>query len=227
MSRRSCAIGAPNGRPTASPTRVASASATMTARRRRRGPRRSTRAYCNSGWKATARFDGIVQGVVVQISTETLRPASARHSRGELAGAVVGQRELDVDRRRRVVAVLDFGLGQRGAAMDAPVHRLLALVDQPLLHEPAERARDRRLIPEVHRDVGMVPVAEDAEPLEFLRHHADEPLGVGAARAPEVGHRHVAASSARAPARRAARSADRGSRSRARTAHRSPPSIAT
>ena len=72
------------------------------------------------------------------------------------------------------------------------MHRLLALVDQALLDEAAERARDRRLVPEVHRQVGLIPVAEDAEPLELLGHRADEALGVGAARAAEIGHRHLA-----------------------------------
>ena len=72
------------------------------------------------------------------------------------------------------------------------MHGLLALVDEPLLDEPSQGARDRGLIPEVHRDVGMIPVAEDAEALEFLRHHADEALRVAAARPAEVGHRHVA-----------------------------------
>jgi hypothetical protein len=92
-----------------------------------------------------------------------------------------------------VIAVLDFSFGERGAAVDAPVDRLLAFVDEPLLHESAERTRDRRLVPEVHRDVGVIPVAEDAEALELFGHHADESLGVGAAGAAKVGHRHVAA----------------------------------
>ena len=38
----------------------------------------------------------------------------------------------------------------------------------------------------------MLPVAEDAEPLEFLGHDADEALGVGAAGAAEVRHAHLA-----------------------------------
>ena len=70
------------------------------------------------------------------------RPASAGTRCGQLAGALRRQRELDVDRRRRVILVLDFGFGERGAAVDAPVHRLLALVDEPLLDELA-RARAR------------------------------------------------------------------------------------
>jgi hypothetical protein len=35
--------------------------------------------------------------------------------------------EADVDRRRFLVLVLDLGLGQRRAAVEAPVHRLQAL----------------------------------------------------------------------------------------------------
>ena len=88
--------------------------------------------------------------------------------------------------------VFDFGLGQRGAAVDAPVNRLLPLVDQALLDEPAQRANDRRLVAEVHRQVGVIPVAEDAETLEFVGHHANEAFGVGAAGAPEVRDAHVA-----------------------------------
>ena len=42
--------------------------------------------------------------------------------------AQVSDRERDVDGRRGAVFVLDLGLGQRRAAVDAPVHRLGALV---------------------------------------------------------------------------------------------------
>ena len=115
-----------------------------------------------------------------------------RDPRRELARAFGCERELHVDRRRGVVLVLDLGLGERRAAVDAPVDRLLAFVDQALLDEPAERARDRRLILEVHRQVRIVPRAEDAEALELLAHRADEALGVRAARAAEVGDRHLA-----------------------------------
>ena len=68
----------------------------------------------------------------------------------------------------------------------------LPFVDEPLLDEAAERARDRRLILEVHRQVRIVPRAENAEPLELLGHRADEALGVRAARAAEVRDRHLA-----------------------------------
>ena len=50
----------------------------------------------------------------------------------------------------------------------------------------AERPRDRRLVLERHRQVRLIPVAEDAEPLELVGHDADEPLGVGPAGAAEI-----------------------------------------
>ena len=78
--------------------------------------------------------------------TDTSRPASAGTRAAELGGALGFERKLDVDRRRRVVVVLDLGLGERGAAVNAPVDRLLALVDEPPLDELAERARDVRLV---------------------------------------------------------------------------------
>ena len=101
--------------------------------------------------------------------TETCRPGERGHARRQLGGALRAQRELDVDRRRGVVLVLDLGLGQRRAAVDAPVDRLLALVDHALLDEPAERAHDRRLVAVVHRQVRVVPVAQHAQPLELRR----------------------------------------------------------
>ena len=45
-----------------------------------------------------------------------------------------------------MIRVLDFRFGERRAAVDAPVDRLLALVDELALDELAERARDVRLV---------------------------------------------------------------------------------
>ena len=114
------------------------------------------------------------------------------HARRQIGRGVRVQRELDVDRRRRVILVLDLGFGQRRAAVDAPVHRLLPLVDEAALDELAERPRDVRLIARVHRQVVVVPVAEDHQPLELARHHVDEAAGVVTAGAANLGHRHVA-----------------------------------
>ena len=111
---------------------------------------------------------------------------------GHPTGRLLLQREGYVDRRRRVGVVLDFGFGQRRAAVDAPVHRFLALVDQPTFDELPERPRNVGLIPRVHRQVVMVPVAEYHQPLEFTGHHVDIPAGVLAAGATDVGERHIA-----------------------------------
>ena len=75
--------------------------------------------------------------------------------------------------------------------MDAPVHRLLALIDEPLVDETSERPDDCRLVFEVHRQVRMVPIAEDPEALELGRHDADEALRIGAAGPAEVRHAHL------------------------------------
>ncbi len=119
-----------------------------------------------------------------------LAAGERRDARREIPSGRRRQGELDVDRRRGVVLVLDLGLGQRGAAVRAPVHRLLALVDEALLDEPPQGADDRSLVAVVHREVGLVPVAEDAEPLEVDAHLVDEAGGVGAAGAAEVGDAH-------------------------------------
>ena len=91
-----------------------------------------------------------------------------------------------------MIGVLDLCFSKRGAAMDAPVHRLLALVDEALLDELPERPRDGALILVVHRQVQVVPVADHEQALELLVHDADEPLGVRAAGTTEVSDRHVA-----------------------------------
>jgi hypothetical protein len=59
----------------------------------------------------------------------------------------VAERELHVDRGAGVLLVVfDLGLGQGRAVGDAPVHGLLRLVDEPLLHELGELAHDRGLV---------------------------------------------------------------------------------
>ena len=63
--------GSPNGALTCAATRSASPVATTTV-----VPLTSYAPYSKSGWKAIARFDGIVHGVVVQMRTESCsRPA--------------------------------------------------------------------------------------------------------------------------------------------------------
>ena len=80
----------------------------------------------------------------------------------------VGHGECDVDRIGGLVLVLDLGLGERRAAVEAPVDGLQAAVEMPLLEQLAESANLVSLGPEVHREVGILPFSEHAEPDEIL-----------------------------------------------------------
>ena len=85
-----------------------------------------------------------------------------------------GEGKFDVDRRGVLLVVFDLGLGQRGARAGGPVDGFLALVDQPALDESGERAQDFGLVGGVERQVGMVPVAEDAQAFELAALDVDE-----------------------------------------------------
>ena len=91
--------------------------------------------------------------------------------------------ELHVDAGRPLVLVLDLGLGQRRLAVHAPMHGLQTLVHGAPTDEAPELPHDRRLVGRLHRDVGMLPVAEDAEALEFFPLDLDVARGVLAAAA--------------------------------------------
>ncbi len=106
---------------------------------------------------------------------------------------VLRERELDVDGRARVLAVLDLGLGQSGLVVDAPVDGARALVDVAALDEAAELPRRLRLVVVRHRQVRVVPQAEDAEALEVARLPLQGLGGVLAADAPEARHGEVGA----------------------------------
>jgi hypothetical protein len=99
--------------------------------------------------------------------------------RGQLVR--LGSEEGHVHRRRSLVRVLDLELGQRGAAVETPVHRLQAAIDEAALDQPLERADLAGLVAEVHGPVRMLPVAEHAQALEVGHLLGDLLGGVGAA----------------------------------------------
>ena len=134
---------------------------------RRCKPRRrvQTPTYSKSGWTAMPRLAGSVQGVVVQISTNTLRPASA----GSINAGSLRKRKLHVNRRTRVLVVFDFGFGQRRLIVNAPVDRPRAFVDVATLDEASKQPRRFRFVVVRHREVRIVPLAQNAEPLEVSR----------------------------------------------------------
>ena len=71
-----------------------------------------------------------------------------------------------VHRRRDLVGVLDLGLGQRRAAVEAPVHRLGAAHHMAVGDDPRQRADHVGLVGEIHRAIRLLPVAEHAQALE-------------------------------------------------------------
>ena len=97
-------------------------------------------------------------------------------------GGVLG---LDRERRENRVAdmvfVFDLGLGERRLFDDAPHHRLRAAIEQPARDEFEDLPGDLRFGRIAHRRVGMIPIADDAQPLEFLPLHREPMLGIGAA----------------------------------------------
>ena len=82
--------------------------------------------------------------------------------------AALGERKSHVDRKIGAIHVFDLGLGERRAAIEAPVHRFQAAIDKTFLQHLAERADLIGLALERHRGVEVVPVAEHAQALEVL-----------------------------------------------------------
>ncbi len=95
-------------------------------------------------------------------------------------GVLALDREGHVDRVADMVFVFDLGLGERGLFDDAPHDRLRAAIEKAVADEFEDLAGDLRLGRIAHRRIGMIPVADDAEPLEFLPLHGEPMLGIGA-----------------------------------------------
>ena len=151
----------------------------------------------------------MVQAVVVQMTAKASLRAAPRRPKAAASlarGSCALKRH--VQRLRLLVGVLDLELGQRRAAVEAPVHRLQAAVDEAALDHALEGADLAGLVDEVHRAVGMVPVAQHAQALEVGHLHADLLGGEGAA----LGlHLVAAAGCGRTSSRSRSRSAGRGS----------------
>ena len=94
---------------------------------------------------------------------------------------LLAQFEGDEDGVGLLLLVLDLRFGERRALRPAPVDRLGALDQQPLVRHVAEGAVDVRLEPVIHRQVGVLPVGDDAELLELVALDGDELRGVLAA----------------------------------------------
>ena len=93
--------------------------------------------------------------------------------KGLEAGRLARELEAHVDGRARLVAVLDFGLGQRRVAVLAPVHGLMAAIDHAAIEHGLEGLNVSRVVLMVEREVRVIPVAQDAQALEALALQVD------------------------------------------------------
>ena len=121
----------------------------------------------------------------------------AAGERGIDLRGIGGECETNPDGRAGVVLVFDFGFGQRGAVVDAPVDGLEAFVDVALIEEVDEGAGDDGLVLRAHGQVGIVPAAEDAEALEIGALQVDVLFGVLAAGGADLERRSSALSARR------------------------------
>ena len=91
---------------------------------------------------------------------------------------------------RLVVVIFDLGLGQRGLFDRRPHHGLGALIERAVHQELHELVCNHRLGVIVHGQIGIIPIAGDAQTLEFLTLDADPFVCKGAAFLTEVDNRH-------------------------------------
>ena len=104
-----------------------------------------------------------------------------------------GEREADIDCRVALVLVFHFRLGQRRAAVEAPVHGLQAAVHIAFVQHRAEGAQLVGLVTEIHRQVRVVPLAQHAKADEAGALAVDLLERVGARFLQHLGRRQVLA----------------------------------
>ena len=95
--------------------------------------------------------------------------------------------EAHVDGVGLLVLVLHLRLGQRRAAIGAPVNRLVAFDHMAVGHDPPERTDDVGLEPVVHGQVRIVPVPQHAQAHEVRALAVHLLAGIVAARLAEIG----------------------------------------
>ena len=70
--------------------------------------------------------------------------------------------------------VFHFGFGQGGLCAGAPKDRLQRFVNQTLFNADGEGAQNLRLVSGIHGEIGMCPIAENAEAFELFALNIDE-----------------------------------------------------
>ena len=129
------------------------------------------------------RMDG--QGLVGRQGPGRGRPDDEVHrclldTEGSRHRRRIGGRESHIHGRGALVGVFDLRFGQRGRAVQAPVHRLEAAHHVPVGNDIAQRPQLLGLEGRMHGQIGLIPVGEDAQALEVAALARDLLGGVGA-----------------------------------------------
>src|SRR5882724_511519 len=85
-----------------------------------------------------------------------------------IALAAANDAKFHPDRGAGVVLVFDFRFRERGRIVDAPVDGLATAIDVALLYEVQKSPGDGSLVFMAHREIGIVPLTENAEALEIF-----------------------------------------------------------
>ena len=86
--------------------------------------------------------------------------------------------------------VLDFGFGEGGAVVDAPVDRLESAIDESLFKEAVEGLEGAGFVVAGHGLVGLVPAAEASDAFKLRGLQVNVLLRVGAAGSEHLRNRH-------------------------------------
>ena len=104
---------------------------------------------------------------------------------------VRGKPIAHIHRWAGVHLVLDFGLGQRRAVVDAPVDRLQSAINEALFEEPVKHLQRPSLVVARHGFVRLIPAAKAADALKLRGLQIDVFLRIGAAGIQHLGDRHL------------------------------------
>ena len=113
------------------------------------------------------------------------------HAAGEVGGITHGI--ADIDGIRGFVFVFNFRLGQRGAAVQTPVDRLETAHHMAISDNLAQGADDARFRLRLHGEIGVRPIAEDAEADEIGLLQLDLACGITAAGSAKFRSAHLRA----------------------------------
>src|SRR5579862_1971678 len=96
-------------------------------------------------------------------------------------GAIRDKGKFNPDRVAGVVVVFHFGFGESGFIEETPVDGLEAAVNVALLEKDQESFGDGRFVSRIHSEIGLIPLAKDAEALKIAAIGVDIAGGVIAA----------------------------------------------